>query len=98
MAASQRARARSGRTDGQSAGQVGGGYVSSRYSMIASESGITTPSWWSTGTLPVGDTLRLWTRFLSSTSCMERSSNATPLCFKATQARIDQDERFFSPM
>jgi len=29
---------------------------------------------------------------------MERSSKGTPFCFKATQARIDQDERFFSPM
>jgi hypothetical protein len=66
--------------------------------MIASESGMTIPSWWSTGTLPVGDTLRLWTRFLSSTRFMERSSKATPLCFMATQARIDQDDLFFSPM
>ena len=65
--------------------------------MIASESGTTIDPWCSTGSLPVGETLRRRLRSLSSLSAMVCSSNGTPLWVSASQPRIDQEEMFFSP-
>ena len=75
VAASQRAWARRSGSEGQSAGWPGAGNVSSRYSMIARESGMTRVPWWSTGSLAVGETRRLCARSLSTRSSMVLSSN-----------------------
>ncbi|MCY1377954.1 hypothetical protein D9M69_655540 [compost metagenome] len=72
------------------------GKCSARYSAIASVSQMAKPSSTSTGTLPMGLTVRssfLKTEFTSKESKRTIfSSNGMPACFMSTQGRMDHDE------
>jgi hypothetical protein len=76
----ERARARSARSVGH---RLRAGYSSWRYSPIASESQITRPSWWRTGTRPAGVTAAISAAVVGVSSTMVLHSNGAPVCTTA---------------
>ena len=91
-AQADRASARAARSAGHKAG-----WLSARYSAMASESQIVTPSAIRTGTLPEGDQGRIRSAVSACRSGITTSSNGRRSCLSSSQGRSDQEERLRVP-